>query len=714
MESFSNASWPVKLVLLVVLLPLALGAAGFWQFTRLGEDADLLEKIGHSIVVLESIQKEAGNPHVTIKTRKGKVVAASEILRNNKAYRERLLNETWWQRNVCLPLSVAAMAFGALGAITGLYGLVTVRRAGTKALRSREALLRGFQEGLVRLPWLIGAIGMFISLALACCVSFELVNFISEGARGRGAAKLAVLGISVVALLLFFSAKLVRNIYTVSEAVFERDPMRLMGKSVTKDEAPLVWQFVKSVADRAGATMPDAIILGLDEGFFVTEHPVALMSGQAVPEGRVLYLPLPYMAYMTKAEAEAVIGHELGHFTGADTEYSLRFSPIYATAVNNLRAVDAAADDGSGFMGLVARPALLFGIYYLDSFDLAVQHWSREREFAADAMGARIAGNEAIALSLLRISVLAPHVYQALGECWAKGGRLEGGVLNRVRELVREHGLGDPAEHLEDTQAHPTDSHPATSRRLAAVNVPVTPELLARACSVDESPLLRELGLESDAEPEPAFALSQGLPSSKAGLGLALEAEFSQAARENAEGMEKDLRVLASLGTDTVEFYEDAKWGKKGIAIGLGMFLIGVIAAQKSLPAGIGGMVMGALGIWMYFHFRKRAKQPFLVMSADGFLAGNMDREIPWSAVSDYTISTGYLVELAIDLVNGYTPPASKGDRRLRFKPKQQRLHIGVRGVAQPYDIEGLAAAFHAHWQGALARAALSEMEPGE
>lgn len=68
--------------------------------------------------------------------------------------------------------------------------------------------------------------------------------------------------------------------------------------------------------------------------------------------------------------------------------------------------------------------------------------------------------------------------------------------MARVRQLARENGLGDPSDFLEEGQAHPTDTHPATRQRLESVGAALTPALLARARDAHESPLLRELGLE--------------------------------------------------------------------------------------------------------------------------------------------------------------------------------------------------------------------------
>lgn len=483
-----DSSYRAKLVALIVLLPLALALCGAWQAWRA---ASLRAELAGYDAVLSRESALAVGSRKNGPTA-GPRTGMAQITRVSPAQEE-------YTTLGLGALSAATLTFGLSAAVIGAAGLLSIRQAGRRALRSREVLLSGFRRGLKKLPWLIGAVGLLAALALACGLGYELIHFLAyDRAGSQNSARLIAWGVIVIFLLLLYGFKLIGNIIRASRAVLDTEPMLLIGKSVSEGEAPQVWRFVRSVAKEAGTVMPDAIVLGMDQGFFVTEHPVEFSTGEAAPQGRVLYLSLPYMIYMTREEAAAVIGHELGHFTGADTEYSLFFAPIYARAVDNLNAVAEAASIGqSVFVSIVAAPARLLSEFYLNAFHLAVRHWSRERELAADRVGAAAGGSEAVALSLLRISVLAPVVDQALAECWAKGGLPEGGIMARVRQLARENGLGDPSDFLEEGQAHPTDTHPATRQRLEAVGAALTPALLARARDVRESPLLRELGLKA-------------------------------------------------------------------------------------------------------------------------------------------------------------------------------------------------------------------------
>ncbi|CAK7064592.1 MAG: Protease HtpX [Desulfovibrio sp.] len=715
MEPEKDTSFHLRLVLLVAVLPLIIACFGGWQIWRaesaVRESHARIDRIERAVTQIETAKRQAGKNVITLRFSDGTTMTSDKASRNLLNNKKRAEKSRFWQRTVCLPFACGASFSGLLAVGVGIFGLVTVRRAGVRALHSREALLQGFQKGLDKLPWIIGIIGFFTALGLACAVGFELARYAGDGARVSG--RLIAMGVAFAGLLFVFGVKLVYNIYKASKVIFERAPMRLMGKNASQSDAPKLWAFVREIAQKAGAAMPEAIVLGLDEGFFVTEHPVELLSGETVPEGRVLYLPLPYMAYMTQAEASAVIGHELGHFTGADTEYSLRFSPIYAAAVTSLRAVVMTADDGDAIAEMAAKPALMFGRYYLDSFDLAVQHWSREREFAADRMGAAIAGGDAVALSLLRISVLAPHVYSALAECWAKGGKLPGGVLHRVRELVREQGLSDPAEHLEEAQAHPTDSHPSTRRRLEAVGVTVTEDLLARARCTEESTLLRDLELEGD-KAEAWEALRAPA------LAATLEAEFSNAARENAGEWETSLREAAVEGTEHVAIYESVRFMLcilcASIVIGFSVsgFLItdsgdfgaGALVAAVTLTAG-----------YPLFRLAKRAKIPALTFTDGGFSVDGGQEIVPWEQVADYGISVGSTsffetgITVSFLLEDGYEPETARTVRS-RYKPKQQTIYVTLIGLAKPYGkAELLNEELFAHWRGGNARKVLTELE---
>jgi len=396
-------------------------------------------------------------------------------------------------------LAPFTLLLGVVATVTFCAALVAMWRAAAGAMQSREALLRAFEAGRRWLPLFMLVQTLLVFAGLIGLLAFELLHVTVDAPRlSDGGMKVVALGALAALGLLWYGLKIVRDTLRLARRDQTLEPIEIMGQALAPERAPRLWDFVRDVARGAGARLPDSVVVGLNEGFFVTEHPVALANGQRVPSGRVLYLPLPYMAFMTRAEVAAVVAHELGHFTGEDTSYGLRFTPIYRALTASILAITNEHDvDDDGWRARLTGPASLYGKWFLRNFDEAVHHWSRERELAADAFSSRVAGAEPAALALLRNAVLHELIDEALTHNReAPPGRREG-VLPMVRRLVAERGLADPREKLEDCQAHPLDTHPPLKQRLEALGVAITPELAARTRDTRHAGLLAELGLEA-------------------------------------------------------------------------------------------------------------------------------------------------------------------------------------------------------------------------
>lgn len=403
-----------------------------------------------------------------------------------------------WVYDALALLAPLTLLLGVLATASFCAALMAIRRATAQAMQSRDALMLAFENGRRWLPKFMLSQTVLVFGGLITLLSFEAIIILSRPGVSDGGVKLGVFLAMVALALAWYGFKMLRDALRLSGRQGASEPILLMGQALAPHQAPRLWEFVREIARRTEARAPDAVVVGLNEGFFVTEHPVALVSGQPVPAGRVLYLPLPYMAFLDRAQVSAVTAHELGHFTGEDTGYSLRFAPIYRSFLDTIFAITNEHDDkDDGSRAWLATPVTLYGKWFLASFEEAMHHWSRERELAADAFGSRIAGTESSALALLRISGLHRIVDEALARNQQAPAAERSGVLKMVRQLVAERGLDDSQERLQDRQAHPLDTHPPLKQRLDALGVAITPELLARARDPRDAGLLIELGLES-------------------------------------------------------------------------------------------------------------------------------------------------------------------------------------------------------------------------
>jgi uncharacterized tellurite resistance protein B-like protein len=195
--------------------------------------------------------------------------------------------------------------------------------------------------------------------------------------------------------------------------------------------------------------------------------------------GETLYISLALARIFTKDEVKAVIGHELGHFRGKDTYYSLKFSPVYAGLSHAVFAMQG-QDRNSGAGSIATLPALVVLNYMIEVFHSNVSTISRDREYEADKAAAEISAPINLATALLKLSLYADawndlqhRVIDRLAE--RKGtvnlSRLFSSIVrfDVNRESIPEFigSIGDKAV------THPTDSHPPTATRIESVGVDI-------------------------------------------------------------------------------------------------------------------------------------------------------------------------------------------------------------------------------------------------
>lgn len=700
-----------KALLTLLVLPLLLLCLSLWQMGRVGGTDANAQELVELDAQLAELREMAAGPRAwsqTVEFSDGKRYGLRYAIQILEAERADLLSGGRFDGLAGILATVGAVASAGV-LLVNLAGLWFIWRMGRQAMASRGALLRAFDSGQRLLPWLLLVSIAGMACAVLCAGVFEMLETVWEMTQTRGGVKLFGFGAIALALMAYAAFRLVLRMIQAMREAFSPQPLHLMGRLTTPEEAPGLWQLVQDVARRVGAAVPDHIVVGLNEGFFVTEHPVRLSSGKEVPPGRLLYLPLPYMAFLGKDEVSAIIGHELGHFMGEDTEYSLRFSPIYASATRHLYTIDEARSDDTGAWAWFSKPAFHLGEFFLQSFHESVQHWSRQRELAADQVGAACSSREASALALLRSSVLAPRIDQALQECWDRGDKAGGGVLERTRELVKSQGLDDASAYLDECQSHPTDSHPTTRQRVDALGVTVGPQMLARARDAAESGLLQQLGMEA-----PSATDGQAVgAASEAGLAQVLEAEF----RSNADAQRREriefLTGLARQGQDTLVVHEG---GLIGMVVA-SLFAVGAVAVAvwgKNLSAEWRtGLVLAAFFlIALVVRKLRQRRTPLMTLGQQGMQFANLDRPLPWSAIEDlqaqaYTYSGVTVTTLTMALDAERQKLAFEGDRR--FKLKKGKLIVSVQGVRKMSN-DAFLETLHSYWQGGLARAELERL----
>jgi Zn-dependent protease with chaperone function len=259
-----------------------------------------------------------------------------------------------------------------------------------------------------------------------------------------------------------------------------------IGKTVVESEQPELWGLVKKVAQEVNATVPKNIVLGVAPNFYVTSSDVTVYPEARTYSDETLYLSLPLMRLLSRSELLSVVGHELGHFKGEDTAFSLRFYPIYA---GTGQALNALAMQREGAQVLALLPAIAILSYFMQRFSIAENTIGRQREFEADKIGASVGSPRALGTALLKIGAIAPLWHQMRQAMIDKLAERQ--MFTNASQFFADAAKGIVTdEHIRQVGTsgihHPTDTHPSTAARIEAFGLSVS-DLVPDALKFDDS-----------------------------------------------------------------------------------------------------------------------------------------------------------------------------------------------------------------------------------
>jgi Zn-dependent protease with chaperone function len=271
--------------------------------------------------------------------------------------------------------------------------------------------------------------------------------------------------------------------YILLNAIFSTlkdKPTIVFGEQITSENGNELIKFIANIANKVGAKAPDNIIIGLEPNFYVTAASVALAGENQALSGTTMYLSLPFLRILSKEELTGVIGHELGHFKGEDTVYTMRFYPSYKrlyTAIGGL-IQHTHQDSGANIFGI---PAIRILSFVLNEFSITERTIGRKREFEADKVGSAVSSGIALITALLKVSEYA-GIWSELRKFNVE--KLDEGVLlsdlsyiycdvskNKFSNLDFEHTI---VNLLDYKMAHLTDTHPTLNERMKALKIDIS------------------------------------------------------------------------------------------------------------------------------------------------------------------------------------------------------------------------------------------------
>lgn len=657
-----------KLIAVLILLPLCLNLFGVWELQRSSESNAELAEIDANLKQvrpdLEALIAKGGSrtPMVELD---GQRISA-DIALSRLATAEGEIATLIPLGAVMSGLAKAVIALGLLAALVGAIGMLGLSWAGIRALHSREKLLHTFTRVSRILPFVLVGHIVAMGTAVSAILAFEGLGIWHAGQMSSGEFKLMLATLMVMAVCLYSIWQMAKQL-GVMLRMFEPTSMQVLGHEVCEEQAPALWAHVRALALRLGALAPDHIILGMTEGFYVTSSDVEVLPGSTALRGRTLHIPMMYLGLLDAAETDAVIGHELAHFAGDDTEYSLRFLPIYDGIGRSLGVIAETMLASDLLQRTILRPAFMLGIYFMESFDHAVHHWSRVRELAADAAGAQLGGSLAAASALVRISAIDPqlqervtaHIMSATNPTpeYLAPADLPG----RVLQELAEHPVGLPEEEMATQLPHPSDTHPSNGERVAALQITVED-----AVASGTRPVSAALA---------CVAMDRYFADPQAIRARITEDYLHHFVSRDAQIVD-ELRAQAGVVTGEVKLHEGARMrGTLGLIfcsslllLGVGLMLASMLhpsisASEKPVMLIIAALISVFAACLMPYSLRLylRSEKVALVLNPDYLVFANLKAPLPISHIADFGLQTGAGLRLNLLLEDDAPLPEKTG-----------------------------------------------------
>lgn len=338
-----------------------------------------------------------------------------------------------------------------LAVALAIAAIVATATLGAAAFYNRALQYTSFMFGW-RFLTAVGAVEIIAQGVLAVWLSFWVTALLFN----RYLPKLIFCIGAVVAMSAWIA---IRGLFSKPKEHFE-----IEGEIISEEDAPGLWRRIRELAQQVGTSPPTQLVGGIDANFFVSEMP-CIVQGKTL-HGRLLYISLPLVRQLDAAESEAILGHELGHFEGGDTQHSAAIGPQLIRFDSYLQALRA------GKLNAISLGLLSF---YRLIFELALRKESREREFAADRAAVAVTSAEVFGRALAKTIAYSSYRNSTERSLFERDTRLEGDLT--LAQVVANGFVAhadSPAfieEIKEGRQAHPFDSHPPLSDRIAAAGL---------------------------------------------------------------------------------------------------------------------------------------------------------------------------------------------------------------------------------------------------
>lgn len=235
------------------------------------------------------------------------------------------------------------------------------------------------------------------------------------------------------------------------------------GLEISRKDAPILWSEVDRIAKACGAPATQKIIL---DGHFNAAAVQRTNPFAPWKVRNILLLGLPLLSAGSREEVLSVIAHEYGHFSGLHGKFGGKIYRL-ERVFGELR--DHFQQSGNYLVGLYRS----FYNWFFPRFSAMTFAMSRQQEYEADAMAARLVGAQPAADFLMKVSSFG-RVYGDKFQKFGKRALTEaeppaGQLVELVKSMEERIPVQELAKDIRAALNIPTDivdTHPSLSDRL--------------------------------------------------------------------------------------------------------------------------------------------------------------------------------------------------------------------------------------------------------
>ena len=439
-----------RLILWLLLLPLLLSIYGIIQYSRNYDSYNFFQKTMAERVDLAADVK--ADPDTLVRFENGTTILGSDYILKLDSQFAKYETEIGLI-NLQQGLSIAAIVMAILSLLLAGFTLLLCINGAYAARQSRELLLTAFKLCRKIVPFALIGQMLLAAFSFLCLIYYEMIGLVNKFVINQDRQYLLFL---IGFLLLAITGYILLGLFKLRQsfAIFQGEATQTIGQLVSRGEAPRLWHWVDSLAEKAQTSVPDNIIIGLTDCFYVTSHQIILNKDQII-DGRTLYVPLSYIALLSRDEVSAIIVHKFAYFRGDNRRIDLDFSPIYSGIDKSIQRVENSVKHF--YHRLILAPSIYTARYFLEKFNSPINYWGKIRENEATQVSISLNSSLDIENSLRAISAMNEATHQHLKAFYC-GALTTQDLLPIITESLRCEEREDIQRYLEQANIQSSDT----------------------------------------------------------------------------------------------------------------------------------------------------------------------------------------------------------------------------------------------------------------